>query len=74
MARVLDPALDVTDQLAGVALVPGAVEGLGCGSELHDEVPRQILWLGLAAFLAPEANQGGFIAAHDDPGVGAADK
>ena len=25
-------------------------------------------------FLAPEADQGGFITAHDDPGVGAADE
>src|SRR5262249_7848245 len=59
---------------AGIALIPGAVEGLGCGSELHDEVARQILWLGLAAFLAPQADQGGLIAAHDDPGVGAANE
>ena len=42
--------------------------------ELHDEVAGQVLRLGLAPLLAPEADQGGFIAAHDDPGVRAADE
>ena len=42
--------------------------------ELHDEVAGQVLRLGLAAFLAPKADQGGFVAAHDDPGVRAADE
>src|SRR2546430_2701583 len=65
------PALHVPDLSAGVALVPGAVEVLGCSPELHDEVAREILWLGLASFLAPEPDQGGFIAAHNDSGVGA---
>ena len=56
--------------LPGIAFVPVAVEVLGRRPELHDEVAGQVLRLGLAPFLAPEADQGGFIAAHDDPGVG----
>ena len=59
---------------AGVALVPGPVEVLGRGAELHDQVAGQVLRLGLAALLPPEADQGGLVAPHDDPGVGAADE
>ena len=51
--RMLDPALDVGDPPAGVALVPGAVELLGRGPELHDEVAGQVLRLGLAPLLPP---------------------
>jgi hypothetical protein len=69
-----NPALHIADLLAGVSLVPGAVELLGCPPELHDEVPREVLQLGLAPFFAPEPNQGGFIVAHDDPCVRAADE
>ena len=72
--RMLDAALDVGNAPAGIALVPGAIELLGCGPELHDEVAGQVLRLGLAPLLAPQADQGGFIAAHDDPGVRAADE
>jgi hypothetical protein len=69
-----DPALHVADLPAGVALVPGAVELLSGGPELHDEVAGQVLRLGLAPFLPPKADQGGFIAAHDGPGVGSTDE
>ena len=72
--RVLDPALHIAHPPAGVALIPGAVEILSRCPELHNEIAGQILGLGLAPFLAPEADQGGFIAAHDDPGVRAADE
>jgi hypothetical protein len=54
--------------------VPGAIELLGCPPELHDEVAREVLRLGLAPFFAPEPDQGGFIVAHDDPCVRAADE
>ena len=43
-------------------------------AELDDEVAGQVLRLGLAPFLPPQADQGCFIAAHDDPGVRAADE
>ena len=42
--------------------------------ELDDEVAGQVLRLDLAAFFPPEAEQGGFVIAHDDPGVRAADE
>ena len=74
MAECLTRRWTSRDPPAGIALVPGAVEVLGRGPELHDEVAGQVLRLGLAPFLAPEADQGGFVAAHDDPGVGAADE
>ena len=74
MAECLTRRWTSRDAPAGIALVPGAVELLGGGPELHDEVAGQVLRLGLAPLLAPKADQGGFIAAHDDPGVRAADE
>ena len=69
-----DLALHVSDLSAGASLVPGAIELLSRHSELHDKVARQIFRLGLAALLAPQVHQSGFIIAHDDPGVRAADE
>ena len=50
------------------------IEVFGDPPELDDEVSRQVLGLGLAPFLPPEPEQGCFVGAHDDPGVGAADE
>jgi hypothetical protein len=66
--------LDAFDHLPGVALVPMPVEGFSHDPELDDEVAGQVLRLGLAPFLAPQAYQGGFIVTHDDADVGAADE
>src|SRR5262249_62172354 len=52
MAECLTP-LHVADLPAGVALVPGAIELLGCPSELHDEIAGEVLRLDLASLLAP---------------------
>src|SRR5262245_61835318 len=71
---MLDPSLDIGDAPAGVALVPGAIELFGGGPKLHDEIARQVLRCGLSTFLPPEAHQSGFIRAHDDPGVRAANE
>ena len=56
-----------------IPLVPGAVELLGCRPELHDEFrtgpparPRRVS--------RARGGQGRFVAAHDDPGVRAADE
>jgi hypothetical protein len=65
-----DVALHVPDLAAVITLEPEAIELLRGPSELHDEVAGQVLRLGLAPFLLPEADQGGFIAAHDNLGVG----
>ncbi len=53
---MLDAALDIPDAAAGIALVPGAIELLGGGSQANDEVAGQVLRLGLAPLLAPEAD------------------
>ena len=42
--------------------------------ELDDEVAGEVLRLDLAALFPPEAEQGAFVVAHDDPGVRAADE
>jgi len=65
----LNLSLDIGDDLPGVGLVPAAVQLLGGQAELNGEVARKILWRDLAAFLAPQPQQGGFIIAHNDPGV-----
>ena len=66
--------LHLDDDLAGVAFVPVPVEVLGHGAELDDQVVREVFRLDLAALFPPQAEQGGFIVAHDDPGIRAADE
>jgi hypothetical protein len=74
MAECLIVALNICDGSASIALVPGAIEFLGGGPKLDNEVAGEILRLGLATLLAPKADQCAFICAHDDPGVRAADE
>jgi hypothetical protein len=71
---VLDPSLDVRDAPAGIALVPGTVEVLCHRAELHDEIAGQVLRSGFATFFTPEADESGFVVAHDDSGVRAAEE
>jgi hypothetical protein len=66
--------LSVLHALAGVQLEPMAIELLGGDAELDDEVGREVLRLDLAAFLLPEPDKRGFIVAHDDSRVSAANK
>ena len=72
--RVLHPALNRGEDLAGVAFEPFAVEGFGHYAELDDEVAGKVFQLDLAALLAPEAEQGSLIVAHNDPRVRAANE
>ena len=69
-----DALLDVTDAVARVALVPRAIELLGGGAELHNEIAGEVLVLRLATLLTPQPHQSWFVAAHDDAGVRAADE
>ena len=69
-----DPLLDVRNHLPGIGLIPAPVQVLGHQTKLDDEVPRKVLRLDLAAFLAPEPYQGRLIVPHNDPGVRAADE
>ena len=55
-------ALDVFEDLAGIALVPVPIERFGHEAKLDDEVAGEVLRLDLAAFLPPEAEQGGLVA------------
>jgi hypothetical protein len=71
---VPDSALDAGDRKAGIAFVPGAVEVFGGQAKPDDEVSREVLRPDLAALLLPQANQRFLVPAHDDAGVGAANK
>jgi hypothetical protein len=71
---MLHPPLDVLDGMTSVPLVPVPIEVLGHDPKLDDEIVREVLWFGLAAFLPPQAEQGAFVTAHDDAGVRAADE
>src|SRR5262245_58482101 len=69
-----NPVLDVLDDVTGGALEPKPIERLGRLAELDDEVARIIGRFYLAPLFLPEVEQGGFIGAHDQPGVGTADE
>ena len=71
MSNVL---LHIRDDLPGIGLVPAPVELFGNSAKLDDEIARKVSRLGLAAFFAPKPQQSRLVIAHDDPGVGAADK
>ena len=62
-------ALDIAEDLAGIAFEPMPIEGLGDHPELDDEVAGEILRLDLAALFPPKAKQRGFVLAYDDAGV-----
>ena len=66
--------LPLADPMAGVSLVPGAVERLGHEPQLNNEFAGQIRRFGLSPFLLPKPDQGSFVMAHDDAGVGTADE
>jgi hypothetical protein len=67
-------ALDVGDPMAGVELVPSSVEVLRDLSKLDDQFSRKIHGGGLASLFFPEPGKGLLVLAHDDTGVGTADK
>jgi hypothetical protein len=66
--------LHIRDDLPGIGLVPMAVELFRNSAQLDDEVARKVPRLGLASLLAPKAQQSRLVAAHNDPGVRAADE
>jgi len=67
-------ALDIPDNLTGIALIPDAVEVFRRVSQLNDQVTAEVFRRRFAALLAPQPQQRGFVVAHDNAGVGAADK
>jgi len=66
---VFDPGLHIRDSFPGIAFEPLAIEILRHQAELDDEIGRQVLRPYLAALLLPEADQGFFVLAHDNPGI-----
>jgi hypothetical protein len=67
-------ALNVGDDLAGIGLVPAPVQLLGGQPELDEKVAGVVLRFDLATLLLPKAEKGSLVAAHDDPGIGAANE
>jgi hypothetical protein len=66
--------LNVGDHLPGTGLIPAPVQIFSCDAKLDDEVAGQVLWFYLASFFPPQAYQCSLISAHDNSGIGAADK
>jgi hypothetical protein len=52
-----DSLLDALDGPTRIPLIPFAVESFGREAQLDNEVAREVLRLGLAALLAPEAQE-----------------
>ena len=67
-------ALNPGDTTAGVPLVPAPVQILGGYPQLDDELAGQVGTDSLAPLFFPELQQGFLVFAHDDAGIGAADK
>jgi hypothetical protein len=71
---VPDPGLDVLDYVPRRALIPLPVQVFSREPQLDYEIRRQVLRLELASLFLPEAEEGAFVAAHDDPGIRASDE
>ena len=72
--RVFDAALNVFDVRPLLRSYQVRLSVLGRDTKLHDEVAGHVLRLNLAALFPPKPNKGGFIPAHDYPGIRAADE
>src|SRR5207253_1756585 len=72
--RVEFATLALANAVAGHPLKPEPIEPLGDQPQLNHQVLGQVRWLDLAALLLPQPGEGGFIAAHDDAGIRAADE
>jgi hypothetical protein len=70
-SRVSDLALDISEDMTGIALVPSSVQVLGRNTKLDNQVAGQVFRLNLAPLLPPQPKEGGFIITHDYSGVGA---
>ena len=69
-----DVLLALRDCLGCAALVPVPVQVLCGPAELDHQVFREILRLNLAPLFPPQPNEIGFILAHNDAGVRAANE
>jgi DNA-binding XRE family transcriptional regulator len=71
---VTNPPLDILDGPSRIALVPSPIESFGDDSELDDQIGGEVLLLDFATFFPPQAEQGVFVGAHDDTGIGTANE
>jgi hypothetical protein len=69
-----DVALDIRKHLAGIVLILASVQVLGRNAKLDDEIAGKVFGLDFAAFFPPEPEKGGFVIAHNDPGVRSPDE
>ena len=69
-----DLLLDIDKHLTGVGLVPAPVHLLGRKTEQDEEIAGEVLGLDFAAFFAPKPQDGSFMVAHNNSGVGPADE
>jgi hypothetical protein len=69
MDGVEDPPLDIFDGISGVSLVPAPVEVFRNRAQLDYQDTGQVFGFDIPSFLAPEADQGDLIIAHDHTGV-----
>jgi hypothetical protein len=69
-----DAVLNPNDLMSGVALVPAPVQFFSDDPELNDKLSREVGTGRLATLFLPELQQGLLVLAHDDPGIGAAEK
>jgi hypothetical protein len=72
--RMPDLPLDVREHLTGIGLVPVPVQVLGRYPKLDNQVAGQVLGLDLAPLYPPQAQQGSFVVAHNDPSVRSTDE
>ncbi len=66
---MLDPPLHLRNDVPAIALEPLPIEGLGHEAKLDEEVVGEVLRLGLAAFLAPQPQQGSLVARASEPPI-----
>ena len=66
---MVNPALQATDHLPGLALVPTPIELFGGLAELYRQIIGKVGWIDLAPLLPPQPNQRGLVVAHDDAGI-----
>jgi hypothetical protein len=66
---VLDPALNIDEDLPRISLIPAPVQVLGRNTKLDYEIARKILRVDFAPLLPPQPDEGRFIIAHNDAGI-----
>ena len=72
--RMADVLLALRDRLGCAALVPMPIQVFRGPAELDHQVFGEILWFKFPALFPPQSDKIGFILAHNDAGIRAADE